>query len=134
MRRGMEKSVWFQQVHLAEGEVLCLISRTCLFVTGAVCNISVKAVNGGKMPAFAYPDDFAPGQSFNQISAFVVNTKLNLLSDWIHIGPTQIWSTGDVLSFLGILTWLIGGIIIAIKKYNEATEICKRQVGKNENI
>ena len=123
----MRKSVWFQQVQLTKGEVLCLISGMCLSVTGAVCNITVKAVNGGKMPAFAYPDDFAAGQALNHISVFVVNTKLNLLSDWIHIGSTQIWSIGDVLSFLGVLTWLLAGIVIAIKKYNEAREICKRR-------
>jgi Family of unknown function (DUF5317) len=129
----MRKSVWFQQVHLTKDEVLLLISGMCLCVIGAVCNIIVKAANGGKMPVFAFPDEFAAGQSVKHVSAFVVSTKLNFLSDWINIGSTQIWSIGDVLSFLGVFIWLIAGIVIAIKKYREAREICKR-FGKNENI
>jgi len=120
----LNRSIWRQEVHWKVWELCLLGGSIAVWLTGMICNITVRLVNSGKMPVTAYPDDFAPGQAAVHFSAFEQSARLSFLWDRFSVG-TWIVSIGDILMALGLFAVVASCAMIAVRKIKEAKEAVK---------
>jgi hypothetical protein len=118
------KSIWRQEVHWKVWELCLLTGSLALWLTGMICNITVRLANSGKMPVTAYPDDFAPGQTVTHFSSLMQPARLSFLWDRFTVG-TEIISIGDILMALGLFAFVVICSMITIGKIKEAKEAVK---------
>ena len=117
-------SIWRQEVHWKVWELCLLGGSLAVWLTGMICNITVRLANSGKMPVTDYPRDFASGQTVTHFSAFEQSARLSFLWDRFAVG-NQILSIGDILMALGLSVTIISCTIITISKIKEAKEAVK---------